>query len=214
MFVSNWMTKKVFTIAPDDSITDAMKLMKEKKIKHLPVVKDDKLKGILSDRDVIEFSPSKATSLDIYEIHYLLSKTKVREVMKTKVITVAPDAPVEGAAMIMFDSNIGCLPVLENGKLAGIISDKDMYQVLVDITGIRHGGHRIYLTIEDRPGSIKEVADIIRECGFNLQSVLSSYEGVREGYRDVVIRTKARGDFKRLNAELEKTFENVRIMKG
>jgi len=213
MFVSDWMTRKVFSVAPEDSITDVIKLMREKKIKHVPVMKKDKLTGILSDRDVLDFSPSSATSLDIYEIHYLLAKTKAREVMKTKVITVTADTPVEEAAMIMFDGNIGCLPVLENGRLAGIISDRDMYRVLVDITGVRHGGHRIYLTIEDRSGSIKEVADIIRKHQFSLQSVLTSYEGVKTGYRDVVIRTKTEGDFKKLKAELEKTFENVRVLK-
>lgn len=208
------MTEKVFTVGIDDSVTDALKLMREKSIKHLPVLKDDRLKGIISDRDIKEFSPSKATSLDVYELHYLLAKTKVREVMKGKTITTTPGTPVEEAAMIMFDHKIGCLPVLENGKLAGIISDKDMFRVLVDITGVRHGGNRIFLTIGDRPGSIKEVADIIRKHGFHLQSILTSYEGVKEGFRDVVIRTKGAGNFKNLKAELEGTFSNVKIKKS
>ena len=84
MFVSDWMTRKVFTLSPDDGIYDAIKLWKEKKIKHIPVLKDAKLKGILSDRDLRTFSPSKATTLDAYELHYLLAKTKVKEIMKTK----------------------------------------------------------------------------------------------------------------------------------
>ena len=214
MFVSHWMTRRVYTVTPEDAITDALRLMKEKEIKHIPVVKDERLKGIVSDRDIKEFSPSQATTLDVYELHYLLAKTKVREVMKTKVITTTPDTPVEEAAMLMHDQDIGCLPVMEQGRLVGIISDRDIFEVLVDITGVRHGGNRIYLTIEDRPGSIKEVADIIRKHGFHLQSVLTSYEGVKEGYRDVVIRTDAKGDFKRLKAELESTFYNVRIKKG
>ncbi|MCL5422175.1 MAG: CBS and ACT domain-containing protein [Nitrospirae bacterium] len=214
MFVSHWMTRKVFTVSPDDSISDAVSLMKEKGIKHIPVLKDEKLKGIISDRDIKEFTPSKATTLDIFELHYLLAKTKVKEIMRTKVTTTTPDTPVEEAAMVMHDQNVGCLPVLENGRLVGIISDRDIYRVLVDITGVRHGGHTIYLTIEDRPGSVKEVADIIRKYDFGLQSVLTSYEGVEEGYRDVVIRTKGAGDFKKLKAELEGTFTKVRIKKG
>ncbi|MCL4477219.1 MAG: CBS and ACT domain-containing protein [Nitrospirae bacterium] len=208
------MTRKVFTVSPDDSISDAVSLMKEKGIKHIPVLKDEKLKGIISDRDIKEFTPSKATTLDIFELHYLLAKTKVKEIMRTKVTTTTPDTPVEEAAMVMHDQNVGCLPVLENGRLVGIISDRDIYRVLVDITGVRHGGHTIYLTIEDRPGSVKEVADIIRKYDFGLQSVLTSYEGVEEGYRDVVIRTKGAGDFKKLKAELEGTFTKVRIKKG
>lgn len=214
MFVSGWMTRKVFTVGPDDNITDAIKLMREQKVKHLPVLKNGELKGIISDRDIREYSPSKATSLDIYELHYLLAKMKVREVMKPNVIITTPDTPVEEAAMLLHDMNIGCLPVVDRDKLVGIISDKDIFRVLIDITGIRHRGHRIYLTIEDRPGSVKEVADIIRKHDFSLQSILTSYETVKEGYRDVVIRTKGKGDFKKLKAELEGTFRNVRIKKG
>ena len=211
MFVSHWMTRKVFTLGPDDSVTDAVKLMKEKGIKHIPVLKEKKLKGIISDRDIKEFTPSKATSLDIYELHYLFAMTKMKEIMKTKVITTTPETPVEEAAMVMYDQGIGCLPVLEGGMLAGIISDRDIFRVLVDITGVRHGGNRIYLTLEDRPGSIKDVADIVRNHGFQLQSILTSYERVREGYRSVVIRTKGKGDLKGLQSELESIYKAVRL---
>ncbi len=214
MFVSDWMTKRVCTVSPDDSISDAARLAKEKGIKHLPVVKAGKLKGIISDRDIKEYVPSKATSLDVYELHYLLAKTKVRSVMKQRVYTVTPDTPVEEAAMIMFDNNIGCLPVMDKGGLVGIISDRDIFMVLVDITGVRHGGHRVCVTLEDRPGSIKEVADIIRKHGFNLRSILTSGAGVKESWRRVVIRTKGKGNFRVLKAELEGSFRGVRIIKG
>jgi acetoin utilization protein AcuB len=214
MFVSDWMTKKVHTIAPDDFISDAIIIMKERGIKHIPVVKGGKLKGIVSDRDIKEFSPSKATSLDIYELHYLLANTRVKEIMEPDVITTTPDTPVEEAAMIMLDADIGCLPVIEDGVLCGIISDRDIYHALVDITGIRHGGNRICITIEDRPGSIKEVADIIRKHNYRLQGILTSYEGVKDGYRRVVIRTRGKGDFNRLKTELEETYRDVQIRKG
>ncbi|MBM4140913.1 MAG: CBS domain-containing protein, partial [Nitrospira sp.] len=194
MFVSDWMTKKVFTISPDDSLIDAASLLKEKKIKHLPVLKDERIVGILSDRDIKDYSPSKSTSLDIFEIHYLLAKTQIRDVMKTKVITTTPDTPIEVAAILMNDHNIGCLPVIEKDRLVGIISDRDIFKVLVDIMGARQAGHRVYATIEDRAVSIKEVVDVIRKYGFRLQSVLTSYAGVKEGLRKVVIRTKGEGD--------------------
>jgi acetoin utilization protein AcuB len=177
-------------------------------------VKGGRLKGIVSDRDIKEFSPSKATSLDIYELHYLLANTRIREIMEPEVITTTPDTPVEEAAMIMLDADIGCLPVIENGSLCGIISDRDIYHALVDITGIRHGGNRICITIEDRPGSIKEVADIVRKHNFRLQGILTSYEGVKDGYRRVVIRTRGKGDFNRLKAELEGSYRDVQIKKG
>lgn len=214
MFVSDWMTKKVHTITPDDSISDAMRLMREHRIKHLPVVKEARIKGMVSDRDIRDFSPSGATSLNIYELHYLIAKTKVREIMRTKVITASPDAPIEEAAIVLYDKDIGCLPVIDNGKLAGIISDKDIFRALIDITGARHGGLRIFATIEDRPGSIKEVADVVRKYGFSLQSILTSYARVKEGYRDVVVRTKGRGNFSGLSAELERTFADLKIRKG
>ena len=214
MFVSYWMTKKVFIVSPEDGVSDALKIMKEKEIKHLPVVKGGRLRGIISDRDIKEFSPSRATTLDVYELHYLLAKTEVREIMKNRVLTTTPDTPVEEAAAVMFDQRVGCLPVLAQGKLVGIISDRDIFRVLVDVTGVRHGGNRIYLTVEDRPGSIKEVADIIRKHGFSLQSILTSYEGKREGYRDIVIRSKGAGDFRGLRGELEGTYANVKMKKG
>ncbi len=214
MFVSEWMTRKVISVRPDDSVSEVIKTLKGKGIKHIPVAEHGKVKGIVSDRDIKNFTPSKATSLDIYELHYLLEKTRVREIMKTKVITTAPDTPVEEAAMVLYDKNIGCLPVVDSGRLIGIISDRDIFRALVDITGIRHQGHRIFVSIEDRPGSIKDIADIIRKYGFSLQSILTSYERVKEGHRNIVIRTKGPGNFKALRAELECTYAGVRILKG
>jgi acetoin utilization protein AcuB len=208
------MTKKVFTISADGYLSDVISLMKEKSVKHVPVVKGGKLKGIISDRDIKEYSPSKATSLDIYEIHYLLANTKISSIMRTRVTTAAADTPIEEAAMIMLDKNIGCLPVVDGGDLVGIISDKDIFHALVDITGVRHGGHRVCVTIEDRPGTIREVSDIIRRHGFHLQGILTSYEGVKEGSRRVVIRTTKIGDFKGLKKALEDNFRNVQILKG
>lgn len=215
MYVSDWMTKKVHTVAPDDSIADAANVTKTHGVHHVPVMKGDKLKGILSDRDIKDYVPSKCTSLDVYELHYLLQNTKVRQVMKTSVKTVTSDTPVEEASLIMLQEKIGCLPVFDHGALVGIISDRDIFRALVDISGVRHGGHRIFVELEDRPGSIREVTDLIRERGFSLQSIMTSYEKVRKGRRCVVIRTRGKGDFKSLKVELEAKYKNiVEIRKG
>lgn len=214
MFVSDWMTRKVFTVAPDSSVSEAMNLIRAKKIKHIPVVRDEKLKGIVSDRDIRDYSPSRATTLDVYELHYLLATAKVKEIMKSGVVTVAADTPIEEAAMLLCDRNIGCLPVIEGGRLIGIISDRDIFRALIDITGVRHGGHRISLTVDDRPGSIREVADIIRKHGFSLQGLLTSYEKVPSGRRNVVIRVQGAGSFPALKAELTGSYQGVRIKKG
>jgi acetoin utilization protein AcuB len=209
MFVSDWMTKEVFTASPETGISEVIKMMKEHRVRHIPVVEKDRLVGMLSDRLIKEYTPSKATTLDIWELNYLLEKMKAKEVMSTNVIMSPPNTPIEKAAMILLDENIGCLPIVEGDRLVGIISDKDIFRALVSITGIRRGGHRFSLCIEDRPGSIKDVADIIRENGFTLQSILTSYEGAPEGCRNIVIRTQGKGDFANLEKELKEAFSDT-----
>jgi acetoin utilization protein AcuB len=211
MFVADWMTRNVYTVKPEDSVFDALKILREKKIKHLPVVTDGSVVGLLSDRDIREFSPSKATALDVYEMHYILAKTTAGSIMRTQVFTTTPGTPVEQAAMEMLDRGIGCLPVVDHGKLVGIISDMDIFRVLVDITGIRHDGHRIFLSIDDRPGSIREVADVVRKHNFRIQSILTTYEKSPKGKRNVVLRTLADGDFDALKKDLLASFPEVQL---
>jgi acetoin utilization protein AcuB len=214
MFVADWMTRDVVTVGPQESVAHAMHLMRDRGIKHLPVLEHGRLVGVISDRDIKAFTPSKATALDVYEINYLLAKATVREAMGRQLTTTAPDTPVEGAALVMLEGNIGCLPVLEGEALVGIISDRDIFRALVDITGARHPGHRVCLVVADRPGSIREVADRIRSHGFSLHGILSSYEKVPEGSRRVVIRTGSAGDFEALRADLAAAYPSVDIRKG
>lgn len=214
MFVADWMTKKVHTVSPDDTVSAAALLMKEKGIKHVPVIKREKIRGILSDLDIKEYLPARTKSLDLHDMHFSLSHTKVKEVMKTEVIVTGPDTPIEEAAMIMYDRNIGCLPVVEKGGLTGIISDRDIFRVLVDISGVRHQGHRIYLSVEDRAGSVNDVLVLTRKHGFSVQSILTSYKGVKKGYKDLVVRLKGSGNFNAMKAELAATYIGVRIKKG
>lgn len=211
MFVADWMTRKVITVEPQESVLHAMHVMRDQGIKHLPVVKGGRVMGVISDRDIKAYCPSKATALDVYEINYLLSKASVGEAMGKRLLTIAPDAPVEQAALVMLDENIGCLPVVAGETLAGIISDRDIFRALVDISGVRHDGHRICVVIADRPGTVKEVADIIRKHGFHMRGIMTSYEGVAEGSRRAVIRTTNEGDFAPLRAELEKTYGSASI---
>jgi len=208
MFVSDWMSRSVYTVHTDSPLSEAVKMMREKKIKHLPVV--DKKKaviGVLSDRDIKEYMPSKATTLDVYELHNVLLETKASKVMKKKVFTAKPDLPIEEAAMIMYDNNIGCLPIVESGKLVGIISDRDLFRVLVDITGVRQGGNRFYVVMPDKPGVTGEVLDVVKKHGFRVDSVLTTYEGVEKGYKRVVVRTAGReGDAEAATLELSRLF--------
>ena len=208
MFVSDWMSTHVYTVSSDSPLSDAAKLLREKKIKHLPVVdKKNAVIGVLSDRDIKEYMPSKATTLDVFELHNVLLETKVSKVMKKKVFTAKPDLPIEKAAMLMYDNNIGCLPIVANNKLVGIISDRDLFRVLVDITGVRQGGERFYVVMPDKLGVTGEVLDIIKKHGFRLDSVLTTYEGVQKGYKRVVVRTAGeKGNVEAANLELNRLF--------
>ena len=214
MFVADWMTRQVVTVVPDDSVARAMHLMLERGVKHLPVVRDGAVVGVISDRDIRAYTPSKATALDIYEINYLLAKATVKDARGARLTTTTPDTPIETAALALLENAIGCLPVVEGGVLIGIIADEDIFRALVDITGVRHGGHRVCLTVADRPGSIREVTDLIRSHGFHLHGILTSYEKMPQGSRRVVIRTGTEGDFNALRAELEKAYASVRITSG
>ncbi len=214
MFVADWMSSQVIAVGAEESVSHALHLMREHRIKHLPVVRGRAVVGVISDRDIKAFSPSKATALDVHEINYLLSKATVKDAMGGRLTTTTADTPVEEAALAMLEADIGCLPVLKGDVLVGIISDRDIFRALVDISGVRHGGHRICVTLADDPGSIREVADVVRRLGFHLQGILSSYEKVPAGLRSVVLRTDTGGDFEALRAELERAFKFVRISKG
>jgi acetoin utilization protein AcuB len=189
MLVKDWMTVDPITVGPDTSVMKASQLMKENNVRRLPVLDPSgKLVGIVSDRDLKEASPSKATTLDVHELYYLLSELKVKDIMSKKVRTIKPLDTVEKAAVIMLEGKVTGLPVVEDGKVVGILSEGDVFRVLTSITGIYRGGTVFSFVLEDRPGSIKEVADVIRKHGGRMVSILSSYDMCEEGTRKVAIR--------------------------
>jgi len=189
MLVKDWMTADPITVGPDTSVMKASQLMKENNIRRLPVLDNSgKLVGIVSDRDLKEASPSKATTLDVHELYYLLSELKVKDIMSRKVFGIKPMDTVEKAAVIMLENKVTGLPVLDDGKVVGILSEGDVFRVLTSITGIYRGGTVFSFVLEDRPGSIKEVADVIRKHGGRMVSILTSYDMCEEGTRKVAIR--------------------------
>ncbi len=163
MPVRELMSKKLVTVNVDDSIMKASKLMRENGIQHLPVLKKGALAGIVSDRDLKEASPSKATALDIHELYYLLDKITVGTVMPKQLFTITPADTVEKAAAVMLKHNISALPVVNpEGALEGIITKGDIFRAFVSISGIYQGEWAMGFELADQPGSIKEVTDVIR----------------------------------------------------
>ena len=206
MLVSNWMSKNIITVDENESMHGAMKLLKEHDIRMLPVMKKGKLVGIVTDRDLKKASASDATTLEIHELFYLLSRIKVKDVMAKEVITVPADFTVEETAQVLQENKISGVPVVNNeGQNVGTITKTDLFRVLISLTGVEIGGIQFGLQVEDRPGSIKEVADIIRGYGGRMVSILSSYDGVPEGYRKVYIRMRSieRSELQNLEQELE-----------
>ncbi len=192
MPVKDWMSKDLVTVDEDTSIMKASRLMKQKDIQHLPVLSKGRLVGIVSDRDLKEATPSKATTLDIHEMYYLLDKVLVKSLMPKHLYTIAPGDTVEKAAAVMLKHHISALPVVDaKAALAGIITKGDIFKAFVSISGIYQGALAMGLELPDQPGSIKTVTDVIRTHGGRIASILTGYEGAPEGSRHVFIRAKA-----------------------
>lgn len=213
MLVRKWMSKNPITIEESASLSDAINLLKQNKIRRLPVLKNGKLVGIISDRDLKEASPSKVTSLDIWELHYLMSKINVQSIMTKNPITVTPDTTLERAAILMFDNKIGGLPVVDKEKkLVGMLTEQDVFKALINITGARFAANRISIIITDTPGSIKEVMDIMRKHQFKYNSILSTHEGVPRGYREVLIRFQAEDEeLRKILKDLKNNYDSVEL---
>lgn len=189
MLVKNWMNKDVITVDANESMLEAINLLKKHGIRTLPVMRDNELVGVVTDRDLKRASASDATTLEVHELLYLLSKIKVNEVMSRTLITVPFDYTLEEAAETLLKNKISGVPVVDHdGRVAGIITQTDLFRSILSVTGLKKRGVHFAFLLEDRPGSIKEVADVIREFGGRMSSILSSYERAPEEYRHVYIR--------------------------
>jgi acetoin utilization protein AcuB len=169
VLVCERMSTKPVTITADTPITDALRVMRQNQVRRLPVLdREGAMVGIVSEKDLLYASPSPATSLSIHEMHYLLSRLLVSELMTTDVITVTPDTPVEEAARIMADHKIGGLPVIQEGKLVGIITETDVFTVLLEMLGAREKGLRLTVEIPERKGEIARITTAIARLGGNI----------------------------------------------
>ena len=189
-YIREKMQKDPITIGPDASFYEARAIIRDKGIRHLPVVdKQHHLVGLVTDRDIREAAPSDATTLSVHELHYLLGKLKVSAFMtpRNKLITITRDTIIEKAVQLMHDHKIGCLPILDGEKLLGIITETDILDLFVDLFGVKTPGTRITLALQDAPGILHDVLEVVKRHNVNLISVVTPSYTI-EGKRIVAIR--------------------------
>ena len=178
MIVKEVMRTNVVFISSETKITEAKNIMMENKFSKLPVVDYGKLVGIVTKNDLLKAEPSLATTLDMFEIGYLLSKLTVKKVMLTNVITVSPDEVVEEAARIMVDNEISCLPVVKDDALIGIITESDLFNLFTDMFGARQKGVRVVAFVDDKPGQLAKVTKEISDLNANIISAVTTKHDV------------------------------------
>jgi acetoin utilization protein AcuB len=166
MLVADRMTKHPLTISQDESLSRAHRYMQEQKVRHLPVVdKDGDMVGLVTEDDLLKAEPSGVTLLSVWEIHSLLDRVKVKDVMVREVITTSEGMPIEEAAHLMLEHKIGCLPVLREDKLVGIITESDIFRTFMELFSARQQGLRVTLEIPDKEGQLAKVAQAIADQG-------------------------------------------------
>ncbi len=170
MFVGERMSSPVISVTPETPIHDALVMFKKEHIRRAPVIKDGKLVGIVSQGDLLNASPSPVSSLSVWEMNYLISKVTVKQVMTKKVKSIDVNTPIEEAARIMADSKIGGMPVMRSGVIAGMITETDLFKILLELMGAREKAIRVSALVEDKPGQLAKVTKAIADAGGNFVS--------------------------------------------
>jgi acetoin utilization protein AcuB len=170
MFVGERMSHPVITVTPETPVHDALAMFKKEHIRRAPVVKDGKMVGIVSERDLLNASPSPVTSLSVWEMNYLISKVTVKQVMSKKLITVDVNTPIEEAARIMADKKLGGVPVMRADKLVGIITETDLFKIFLELMGARTKAIRVTAEIDDKPGTLAKLTKAVSDAGGNFIS--------------------------------------------
>ncbi|HEX6305314.1 MAG TPA: CBS domain-containing protein [Anaerolineales bacterium] len=207
MLVGERMSHPVISINADMPIIDALNLMKRERIRRTPIVRDGKLVGIVSDKDLLNASPSQATSLSVWEMNYLLSKVKVKDVMTKKVLTVAEDTPIEEAARIMADNKIGGLPVMRNDHVIGIITETDLFKIFLELMGARETGVRMTVLVLDKPGQLAKLTETIANLNGNIIA-FGQFTGEDPSNREVTFKV-AGPSAEQLKSQIEPIVEKV-----
>jgi acetoin utilization protein AcuB len=220
MLIREHMSANPITVGEETTVTEAADLMKKRQVRRFPVMRGERLVGMVTDRDLRSAAPSQVISFDAYErqlmpeLYEMLAQIKVKEIMAKNVVTVSPDQTIAAAALLMLQHRLSGLPVVSNGdKLVGIITESDIFKALVDLSGATLGKILFGFRLEDRPGSIKEVADIIRAYEGRVTSILTSYSEADPEHRRVYIRIRdlSADKLQRLEDALKKTCEILHV---
>jgi len=204
MIVAKRMMRNPVSVDENDSMKKAMDLLKERDIRHLPVLKDgEKLVGIVTERDIKQASPSPATALEIREIYYLLDKVKVKQIMTRRPYTISSTAPIEEAALIMREKKIGCLPVVDAGRLVGILTETDLLDAFIESMGVSGPGYRMELVLPNRPGMLFEVLKLMKDFDANVVSVATAPHDDMD--RKILILRVETKNYKLLKAAIKKS---------
>ncbi|MGQ9502374.1 MAG: CBS domain-containing protein [Anaerolineae bacterium] len=193
MFVGDYMTRHPLVVMPDTSIVEVQSIMSENNVRHIPVVeKGKRLVGLIT-RQNLRISPIELSSLNVWEITRLLSGLKVKDVMVRgkDVITATPDMPIEEAARVLVTHRIGCLPILEEGIVVGIITESDLLTQLTNLLGLQVPGWRATVRVPDRAGEFAKITAAIASKGWGIDAAGSLPTPRRPGYWDVVIKISA-----------------------
>ena len=188
MYVGRRMTRNVVTVAKDASVLHVRNLLREKDINQVPVVDGKKVIGVITDGDIRENSASPASTLSVHELNYLLSEMKAGDIMTRNPVTVSPETPVEEAAKVLNEKGIGCLPVVSNDELVGIITTCDMLNVLLEVMGVGTPSSRIELSIPGDMGEICNIAGIVKGLGLSIISMVSTLNQNDPATRLTVLR--------------------------
>ena len=173
MAVKDFMTRKVVYISPNTTIAHAADMMREQELHRLPVIENDQLVGLVTEGTIAEASPSKATSLSIYEMNYLLNKTKVGDVMIRDVVTISQFASLEDATYLMLKNKIGILPVVDNEQLYGVITDRDIFKAFLEVSGYGEEGVRLRFVTENKVGVLEQIIRLLVEENLNISNTVN-----------------------------------------
>lgn len=182
MFVKWRMTANPFTIDSGATVPDAIEMMQTHGITKLPVLRDGKLCGVVSQSDINRALPSDATSLSFGEVAYLLSKLKIYKIMKKNPPTISADAMLEEAAIVMRDSKVEILPVMDEGKVIGVITESDVLDAFIDINGAREPGTRLVIEADDQPGVMSHLARVTGELETNITHIAVYRTGMESSF--------------------------------